>query len=63
MRLNFVDLKRQYMSYKEEIDRAIAAVLNSAGFIMGPEIKELEEQLAAYVGVKHAIGVSSGTDA
>src|SRR4030042_597121 len=63
MRLNFVDLKRQYLTYKEEIDRAIDTVLNSARFIMGPEIKELEEQLAAYVGVKHAIGVSSGTDA
>jgi len=63
MRLNFVDLRRQYLSYKEEIDRAIDKVLNSTRFIMGPEIKELEEQLAAYVGVKHAIGVSSGTDA
>lgn len=61
--MNFVDLRRQYLAYKGEIDQAIDAVLNSARFIMGPEIKELEEQLAAYVGVRHAIGVSSGTDA
>lgn len=61
--MNFVDLKRQYLAYKQEIDETIASVLSSTQFVMGPEVQELEKQLAAYVGVEHAIGVSSGTDA
>lgn len=61
--MNFIDLKRQYLAYKQEIDETIASVLNSTQFIMGPEVRELEERLAAYVGVKQAVGISSGTDA
>lgn len=61
--MNFIDLKRQYLTYKEEINQAIASVLNSTQFVMGPEVRKLEKKLADYVGVKHAIGVSSGTDA
>ncbi len=61
--MQFVDLKRQYNAYKQEIDIAIANVINSARFVMGPEIEELETKLAEFVGTSHAIGVSSGTDA
>ena len=46
----FIDLKSQYIAYKDEMDEAIQRVLNSAQFIMGPEITALEEQLAEFVG-------------
>lgn len=59
--MEFIDLKKQYLSYKEEIDSGIQKVLDNASFIMGPEIKELEEALASYVGVKHCISAASGT--
>jgi UDP-2-acetamido-2-deoxy-ribo-hexuluronate aminotransferase len=59
--MEFVDLKTQYSRYKDEIDKAIQRVLNHGGYIMGPEIKELESTLAAYVGVKHCISAASGT--
>jgi len=61
--MQFIDLKAQYQAYKAEIDRAIAEVVASAQFIQGPALHEFEKELAAYVGVKHAIGCSSGTDA
>lgn len=60
--MEFIDLKYQYRLYKKEIDLAIQEVLNQGCFIMGPAIKTLEETLANYVGVKHCITVSSGTD-
>lgn len=60
--MEFIDLKEQYRRYRDEIDNRMKAVLEHGHFIMGPEIAELETQLAAYVGVKHAITVSSGTD-
>lgn len=60
--MEFIDLKKQYALHKNEIDSAIHRVLDHGHFIMGPEIKQLEEQLAAYVGVKHCISSSSGTD-
>ncbi len=63
MKINFIDLKAQYASYKDEIDSAIADVLNSAQFIGGEKLTNLESSLADFVGVKHAIGCSSGTDA
>jgi len=63
MKLNFIDLKRQYIQYKSEIDHEIAAVLESAQFIMGRQVEELERVLADFVGVRFGIGVSSGTDA
>ncbi|MDD8043678.1 MAG: aminotransferase class I/II-fold pyridoxal phosphate-dependent enzyme, partial [Verrucomicrobiota bacterium] len=59
--MQFIDLKAQYEQYKPEIDARIQAVLEHGQFIMGPEIAELEKALAKYVGVKHAITVSSGT--
>lgn len=59
--MQFVDLKEQYRRYQAEIDAAMRRVLEHAQFIMGPEVAELEGALAAYVGVKHAITVASGT--
>ncbi|MDJ0734360.1 MAG: DegT/DnrJ/EryC1/StrS family aminotransferase [Nostocaceae cyanobacterium] len=58
-----LDLKPQYQALKDEIKTAINAVLESGQFIMGPEVKRFEEEVAAYLGVNHAIGVNSGTDA
>ncbi|MDT9001234.1 DegT/DnrJ/EryC1/StrS family aminotransferase [Paucibacter sp. APW11] len=59
----FIDLKAQYAALKSSIDARIQRVLDHGQYIMGPEVKELEAQLAAYVGVKHCITVSSGTEA
>src|SRR3989304_3358807 len=63
MKLNFIDLKRQYLQYQSEIDREISEVLDTTQFIMGSKVAELERLLADYVGVRYGIGVSSGTDA
>jgi UDP-2-acetamido-2-deoxy-ribo-hexuluronate aminotransferase len=61
--IEFVDLKTQQRKILPELERRMKAVLNHGKYIMGPEIQELEEKLAAYVGVKHCIAVASGTDA
>lgn len=61
--LPFIDLKAQYLALKSSIDARIQAVLDHGQYIMGPEVKELEEKLAAYVGSKHCVTVSSGTEA
>ena len=61
--MQFIDLKAQYEFAKNRIDKRIAAVLEHGHYIMGPEVSELEEQLAHYVGVKHAITCANGTDA
>ena len=58
-----VDLKTQYANLKDEIDRGVQEVLESCAFILGPNVKAFEEETAAYLGVKHAIGCASGTDA
>jgi UDP-2-acetamido-2-deoxy-ribo-hexuluronate aminotransferase len=58
----FIDLKTQYQALKPQIQERINRVLEHGQFIMGPEICELEEKLAAFVGVKHCIAASSGTD-
>lgn len=57
------DPKREYRENKDSIDKAIFNVLEHGIFINGPEIKELEESLKKYVGIKHSIAVSNGTDA
>lgn len=58
----FIDLESQQKQIREELDLAISKVLNHGKYIMGPEVGELEERLAAYTGTKHCISVSSGTD-
>lgn len=59
--MEFVDLKAQYRRYQEDIDSRMRRVLAHGRFIMGPEIEEIEQALASYVGVRHCISVSSGT--
>jgi len=59
----FLDLKAQYTSIKSEIDTAIRGVLDSCGYILGPEVAKLEEEFAAYSGAQFGIGVNSGTSA
>ena len=59
----FVDMAAQQASIKDELDKRIADVLASGKFILGPEVKELEEKLADYVGTKYCITCASGTDA
>ncbi|WP_372774663.1 DegT/DnrJ/EryC1/StrS family aminotransferase [Mangrovibacterium sp.] len=61
--MEFCDLKKQYNAYQSEIDPAIQSVIQKTAFIHGEEIGLLEEELANYVGVKHALTCSSGTDA
>jgi UDP-2-acetamido-2-deoxy-ribo-hexuluronate aminotransferase len=61
--MNFIDLHKQQNLIKESIDKRIKKVLNHGKYILGPEVKELEQNLAEYVGRKYAIGVGSGTDA
>jgi UDP-2-acetamido-2-deoxy-ribo-hexuluronate aminotransferase len=61
--IQMYDPKREYANHKEEIDKSIQTVLNHGIFINGPEIKELENKLNEFIGVKHSICVSNGTDA
>ncbi|MGK9367276.1 DegT/DnrJ/EryC1/StrS family aminotransferase [Melioribacter sp. Ez-97] len=63
MKVPLLDLKPQYQSIKEEIDRAIMKVVESQYFILGPEVEALEKEICEYTGAKFAVGVSSGTDA
>ncbi len=60
--MEFIDLKEQYRRYQDTIDAKMRMVMHHGRYVMGPEIDELEAQLAEYVGVKHAITVASGTD-
>ncbi|MCM1231009.1 MAG: DegT/DnrJ/EryC1/StrS family aminotransferase [Ruminococcus flavefaciens] len=61
--MEFRDLKKQYELNKRNIDKAIREVLDSAHFIQGSKVAELEEKLADYVGVKHCVACANGTDA
>ena len=61
--MEFRDLKKQYQVLKKDIDQKVQSVCESAHYISGPEVKELEKQLAEYVGVKHCITCANGTDA
>jgi len=58
-----VDLAKEYRNLMEEIDNAILQAVAEAKYILGPQVRELEEKIADYVGTKYAVGVSSGTDA
>lgn len=63
MKVPFLDLKRQYITIKEEIDSSIEKVVNSQSFILGEFVETFENRIAKYCGVKNAVGVASGTDA
>ncbi len=62
-KIEFIDLKAQYAALKESINAHIQRVLDHGQYIMGPEVRELEEKLEAYTGAKHCITVASGTEA
>lgn len=61
--MEFIDLKTQYQRLKADIDAGIQRVLDHGQYILGPEVAELEDKLAAYTGAKHCITVANGTDA
>jgi UDP-2-acetamido-2-deoxy-ribo-hexuluronate aminotransferase len=61
--MEFIDLKSQYQASRDVINRRIQAVLDHGQYIMGPEVAELEERLAAYTGARHCVTVASGTEA
>lgn len=61
--MEFIDLKSQYQLLKEEINSGIQRVLNHGQYILGPEVADLEEKLASFVGTKYCISVANGTDA
>jgi dTDP-4-amino-4,6-dideoxygalactose transaminase len=63
MQVPFMDLKRQYLNIKEEIDGAIQNTIDGCAFVSGSKVKKFEKDFAAYCGVEHAIGISSGTSA
>ena len=58
-----IDLKKQYETIKDEINKTIQQVINDGRFILGPDVAAFEEKMTAYLGVKYAVGVGSGTDA
>jgi len=58
-----LDLKLQYASIREEIDRAMAGVVASQGFVLGPVVEHFEQAVARHVGATHAVGCASGSDA
>ena len=63
MKVPLLDLKLQYQSLKKELDEAVLRVAESQYFILGPEVEKMEKEFCEYLKCKHAIGVSSGTDA
>ncbi len=63
MKIPLIDLDAQYQALKPEVDEAIQKVLESGTFILGPEVAAFEQEVAEYIGVRHAVGVASGTDA
>ena len=63
MGVPMLDLKAQYRTIKDEMDRAVLEVFESQYFVLGPKVKEFEEKVAEYSQCRHAVGVSSGTDA
>ena len=63
MGIPLLDLKAQYLELKDELDAAVAEVMTTAGFIGGPKVAALEQQIAEYCGTEHAVACASGTDA
>jgi dTDP-4-amino-4,6-dideoxygalactose transaminase len=58
-----VNLKAQYLEIKDEVERGLAETIENCSFILGPNVQAFEKEAANYLGVKHAVGVASGTDA
>ncbi len=63
MSIPFLDLKAQYKQIKDEVTEAIQNVLDSTAYVLGPSVSNFEEKFAEYIGVKHCVGVNSGTSA
>lgn len=63
MKIQLIDLKRQYSTIKEKADNACLEILNDAQYIMGENVKSFESEFADYIGVKHAVSCGNGTDA
>jgi len=63
MTISFIDLAAQQRRIKPQIDAAIARVLAHGAYVMGPEVKQFETQLAAFAGIKHAVSCANGTEA
>src|SRR5919112_5593398 len=63
MQVSLLDLKRQHAALREELSAALGRVLDSQQFIMGEDVRRLEDELAAYTGAAHAVGCGSGSDA
>ena len=61
--MDFIDLKTQYAALREQINARIQAVLDHGQYILGPEVGQLEERLAAWTGARHCVAVASGTEA
>ncbi|MBQ4391246.1 MAG: DegT/DnrJ/EryC1/StrS family aminotransferase [Paludibacteraceae bacterium] len=62
-KIQMVDLQTQYLQIKQDIDRGIQEVIDSAAFIKGPKVSEFQQHMEAYTGAKHVIPVGNGTDA
>ena len=63
MAVPLIDITRQYSRIRRQINHTLEQVFDHCQFIMGPEVKKFEQEMAAYCGVRHAVGVASGTDA
>lgn len=63
VKVPFLDLIQQYKDHKEDIDKEIKEVLDSASYVLGPKVKEFEQLFAEYCGVKYCVGLSNGTSA
>ena len=63
MSVPLLDLRPQYEAIKGDVDAAVSRVVRAQSFVLGPEVDALEEEIASYIGVQHAIGCASGTDA
>lgn len=63
MTIPFLNLKAQYDALKSELLPAVEAALASGHYILGPNVKAFEEEIAAYTGTRHGVGVNSGSDA
>ena len=63
MQVPFLDLKRQYQNLKNEVDLAVQTVMENQAFIGGKYVRDFEEQVAQFLGVRYALGCGNGTEA